>query len=114
MVDSQNATIELEILEYFKKKYDYLEDYVLQEFFDSSHEILLNLLYPFDYSVQEVPPRIFSRYKGWVRRAMQEFIERNGMTSYINYSENGISVKMDRSQLSQGLISEITPFGGVR
>lgn len=110
----EKEVYKLTMINYFKKKYDHIEEFELEELYNSAYELLLNLLYPFDFSKIEIPSNIFSRHKSWIRRAMQEFIERNGMTSYLAYSENGISIKMDREQISQSLISEVTPFGSVR
>ena len=45
---------------------------------------------------------------------MQEFIERDGNTSALHYSENGISISFDSSQLSSTLINEIVPLAVFR
>lgn len=100
------------LIYYFNNKYEIdIED--CEVMYECAYEILLRLLFPFKNNMTEIPANILSRHKTWLYRAMQEFVERNGMTSYLNYTENGINVRFDRTQLSQSLIDEITPFGGV-
>ena len=56
---------------------------------------------------------LMPKYKNWVYRAAIEFIERSGMSSVLAYSENNYTVSFDRTQLSSGLIRELTPKVGV-
>ena len=56
---------------------------------------------------------LMPEYKNWVYRASIEFIERNGMSSTLAYTENNYTVNFDRTQLSSGLIRELTPKVGV-
>lgn len=56
---------------------------------------------------------LMPEYKNWVYRESIEFIERNGMSSALAYTENNYTVNFDRTQLSSGLIRELTPKVGV-
>lgn len=99
---------------YFQKKYDYLEEDDLEIMYDCCYEILLKTKYPSNYKITEIPQEVMKRYGTWCLRAMQEMIDRNGMTNVINYKENGISFQFDRTCLSQSLIDEITPFAHIK
>lgn len=92
-----------------KNKYPYLDDEDIEDMYNCAKEILLNTLYPFDDTIEEIP----RRKEMWIYRAMIEFAERNGMTSALNYRENGIQMQFDRSQLSQSLLDELVPYSGI-
>jgi len=94
-----------------QKIYPYIPIEVLKYMSNNAVSILLDTLYPFDdtKTIKDIP----NRKENWVSRCVVEQIERKGFTSAIGYSENGINFKFDRAQISQGLIDEITPKGGV-
>lgn len=100
-------------ISYYKNKYKYLKEDDLSIMYDSCYEIFLKTKYPSNYSIKEIPSNVLERNATWCLRAMQEMIERNGMTSAINYQENGITINFGRSGLSQSLIDEITPCANV-
>lgn len=101
----------MDYLNYFKRKYPYIEDDDLDILEDTAKEILIHLLFKSFYNVSEEQKEVaYDRYKYWILRCMQEMIERNGMTSAIAYQENGISISFSREQLSKALIDEIVPI----
>ena len=102
----------MDYLTYIKGKYSYLNDGDVEVLISSAKEILINLLYPFDKSIDLDNFDVPKRFTMWVARAIVEMIERQGISSAVAYSENGLNITFDRSQLSYGLISEITPYAG--
>lgn len=107
--------MELDYLNIFKTKYPYISPTDLQIFEGRAKEILIHLLFPSEKTVsKENEHYAYDYYKFWIMSAMQEMIERSGATSAISYSENGINIAYDRSQLSKALIDEIIPFVGVK
>ncbi len=91
--------------------YSYIPTNSIKSMVNNAISILLDTLYPFDESktMSDIPPRKVN----WITRCVVEQIERKGFTSAIGYSENGINWKFDRTQVSQGLIDEIIPKGGI-
>lgn len=101
----------MDYLNYFKRKYPYIEDDDLDIMEDTAKEILIHLLFKSTYNVSENQKEVaYERNKYWIMRCMQEMIERSGMTSAISYRENGLSISYSREQLSQALIDEIVPI----
>lgn len=100
--------------DYYLKKYNYLDRDDLEIMYDACYEIMLKTKYPSNYKLTEIPREVLERNGTWCLRAMQEMIDRNGMTNILNYSENGISMTFDRSCLSQALMDELTPFASIR
>lgn len=101
----------MDYLNYFKRKYPYIEDDDLDILEDTAKEILIHLLFKSFYNVSEEQKEVaYDRNKYWILRCMQEMIERNGMTSAIAYQENGISISFSREQISKALIDEIVPI----
>ena len=43
----------------------------------------------------------------------EEIVERNGISSATAYSENGVRMEFDNSQISEGLLSQLKPMIGV-
>lgn len=102
----------MDYLTFIKNKYSYLSDDDINFLIGTTKEILFNLLYPFNKSIDPEEFAIPKRHTMWVLRAVIEMIERTGISSAVAYNENGLNISFDRSQLSQGLISEITPHAG--
>lgn len=97
---------------YIKGKYSYLNDEDVEVLIASAKEILINLMYPFDTSIDLDNFDVPKRFTLWIVRAVIEMVERAGISSAVAYKENGLEITFDRSQLSNGLISEITPIAG--
>lgn len=105
----------MDYIKYFSRKYPHIqeEDIIIYE--EGAKEVLLHLLFK---SSTQIALRqklwAFESYKMWIARCMQEFIERDGNTSALHYSENGLSITFDSTQLSSTLINEIVPLAVFR
>lgn len=71
----------------------------------------LDLTFPFQREISCIP-KSMPRAWGWVYDCMLEIAEREGVTSMTSYSENGLSMTWDNSQISNGLRSRIVPMVG--
>lgn len=101
------------IIMYFKNKYNYINEMDLDIMYECAYDILLNLRYPTQSDMIEIPQEFMEKHKTWILRAMQEHIDREGMTNVLSYSENGVSITFDKTGLSKSLIQEITPLAKV-
>lgn len=97
---------------YIKTKYTYFTDDEIKAFISMATEILMNRLYPYDKSIGETSFIIPKRYRMWILRCITEIIEKQGISSAIGYAENGVSLNFDNTQISNGLLTEITPYMG--
>lgn len=105
----------MDYIKYFSRKYPHIqeEDIIIYE--EGAKEVLLHLLFKSSTKITNKQKSwAFESYKMWIARCMQEFIERDGNTSALHYSENGISISFDSSQLSSTLINEIVPLAVFR
>lgn len=100
---------------YFKRKYPYINDEDLEILEFQAKEILIHLLFKSSKrATREQREYAYDEYAMWILRCMQEIVERQGMTSALSYSENGISITFSREQISKALLDEIVPFVGVK
>lgn len=99
---------------YYKEKYPYFDIIDLEIMYDSCYEILLKTKYSSNYSVKEIPINVLERYGTWCLRAMKDWIDKNGLTNVLSYTENNVSMTFDKTGLSQSLLDEITPFAYMR
>jgi hypothetical protein len=97
------------LIQHFQSKYEWLSSDDLDMMYESVVEIFLKLKFPSNYNISVIPDKIYQRNKTWFARAMQEIIDRNGMTNVVNYKENGNTWDFGRAQLSQALIDEVDP-----
>ena len=105
----------MDYIKYFSRKYPYIqeEDIIIYE--EGAKEVLLHLLFKSSTKITNKQKSwAFESYKMWIARCMQEFIERDGNTSALHYSENGLSITFDSTQLSSTLINEIVPLAVFR
>lgn len=93
---------------YFKKKYGYMQTDDIDLMYDEAVDIFMNLKYPFEYEVTDETIELEARkHPTWFLRCIQEMIDKTGISNMIGYSENGVSIKFDKTGLSQALIDEI-------
>lgn len=101
-------------MDYFcklKQRYPHICDNDLEDIIGEAKELLLSLLYKSKPVINDKQREFaFKRHEYWLLRCMKEIIARNGIENAVSYSENGISITFDRSQLSKSLIDEIVPF----
>lgn len=105
----------MDYIKYFLRKYPHIqeEDIIIYE--EGAKEVLLHLLFKSSTKITNKQKSwAFESYKMWIARCMQEFIERDGNTSALHYSENGLSITFDSTQLSSTLINEIVPLAVFR
>lgn len=96
---------------YFKRKYPYIDELDLEVLEGGAKETLIHRLYGSYKNVTDKDKEwAYDNYKYWLLRVMQEMIERLGVTSAISYTENGISIVFDETQISSNLLNEIIPF----
>lgn len=91
---------------YLHHKYCWINPIDLEMTYKKAKEALLNTLFPFDLSKNEVP----ERYEMKLLEVMEEIIELGNMRHYTSYQENGVSWRKDYSGLSS--LSDVTPFAG--
>lgn len=104
-----------EYVAYFHTKYPHIKVEDLQILEGRAKEILVHLLFKSSTRITESQQQYaYENNKYWLYSAIQEMIERLGMTSAVSYSENGISIRFDSAQLSSSLINEIVPFVEVK
>lgn len=99
---------------YFLEKYPHLSQMDLECMYDSAYEIFLKTKYHSNYNITKIPDNVYLRNNTWFLRAMQCWIDKEGMNVYTAYSENGVSFTFDRAGLSQDLIDEISPCVFIR
>ena len=76
--------------------------------YDIAVDTFVNLKYPFEYEISDEKLELESRkHPTWFLRCIQEMIDKTGISNMIGYSENGVSIKFDKTGLSQSLIDEI-------
>lgn len=92
----------------FKTKYSYLSDEQVDDLYNCSRDLYLSLTFPLDRSITDIPED-YARDVSIVRLIMQETLEREGMSSYVAYSENGMSFSFDNAHISAQILSLITP-----
>lgn len=100
------------IILYFKNKYNHIREVDFEIMYDCAYDVMLNLRYP-TQNITEIPKDYMDKHKTWILRAMQEHIDKEGMTNVLSYSENGVSVTFDKTGLSKELVNEITPLAKI-
>ena len=97
-----------------KRKYSYLTDEDAVAIVNRAKWFYYNALYPADLSADETTRPIKGfRQQQWILAACDEIVERNGISSATAYSENGVRMEFDNSQISEGLFSQLKPMIGV-
>ena len=66
----------------------------------------LNLVYPFDRAITELPD---DRAKNWQTDCAIELYNLDGDENLTSYSENGLSESYEKAGLSEGLLSQLPP-----
>ena len=84
-------------------------DEELEDLLESAKAVILSRRFPFG----EVPDEIENRYKDLQIRIAVEMFSKIGAEGQISHSENGISRTFASASVSEDLLREITPKGGV-
>ena len=101
------------VIDYYKRKYAYMDEEHIEIMYDCAYDIMLNLRYPTQENIYEIPESFMKKHKTWIFRCIQEHIDKEGMGNAISYSENGVSITFDKSGISRDLILEITPLAKI-
>ena len=84
-------------------------DEELEDLLESAKAVILSRRFPFG----EVPDEIENRYKDLQIRIAVEMYNKKGAEGQTSHSENGISRSFASASVSEDLLREITPKGGV-
>lgn len=84
--------------EYLKKKYPELDEDDISFLILSAQSIYKSITH-----FNSVKPE----HENWILRCCIELREREGYTGTTSFSENGVSMSFDKSQVSIGLLSEL-------
>lgn len=85
------------------------KDSDLELIYNMGVETFINLRFPFDLEITEIPEKEFAKHPTWVYRFMLWYIKWAGISNLVGYSENGISWKFDKAGIPQELIDELIP-----
>lgn len=100
-------------VQYYHNKYPYMNETDIELLYDIASDIYVNLRFPFELDVVEPSNDELAKHPTWHLRCMQEIIDKEGLTNVVGYSENGVSVKFDKTGLSQNLIDEIVSMAEI-
>ena len=84
-------------------------DAELEDILESAKAVILSRRFPFG----EVPDEIETRYKDLQIRIAVEMFSKQGAEGQLSHSENGISRSFSSAGVSEELLREITPKGGI-
>lgn len=97
----------MDLIDEVRKKYDYFTYAEAEHFVNRAKSILVEQLYPADWSVSYdtyiVPPRA----EMWILDCVDELVERDGVSSLTGYKENGVSYTWGKSGVSAGLLERV-------
>lgn len=85
---------------------DTSKDEIFKDCLESAKNRYLNLVYPFDKDITELPD---DRARNWQTDCAIELYKLNGDENLTSYSENGLSESYERAGLSNGLLSQLPP-----
>ena len=84
-------------------------DEELEDILESAKAVILSRRFPFG----DQPDEIENRYKDLQIRIAVEMFSKRGAEGEVSHSENGISRTYASASVSEELLREITPKGGV-
>lgn len=101
------------IVAYYTKKFRHFDQETVEIMYDCAYDIMLNLRYPTQNNIYEIPQDYMSKHRTWIFRCIQNHIDKEGMGNAISYSENGVSITFDKSGIDRDLLNEITPIAKI-
>ena len=105
MIDEEQQLKEMRI-EILGDSSDNSEDETFKRMLKKAKNRYLNLVYPFDRDITELPD---DRAREWQTSCAIELYNLDGDENLTSYSENGLSETYARAGLSQDLLSELPP-----
>ena len=85
------------------------EDETFKRMLKKAKNRYLNLVYPFDRNITELPD---DRARSWQTDCAIELYNLDGDENLTSYSENGLSESYEKAGLSNGLLSQLPPAKG--
>lgn len=85
---------------------DSSKDEDFKDCLESAKNRYLNLVYPFDREIVELPD---DRARNWQTACAIELYNLDGDENLTSYSENGLSESYGKAGLSEGLLSQLPP-----
>lgn len=82
------------------------EDETFKRMLKKAKNRYLNLVYPFDRKITELPD---DRARNWQTDCAIELYNLDGDENLTSYSENGLSESYEKAGLSEGLLSQLPP-----
>lgn len=85
---------------------DTSKDEIFKDCLESAKNRYLNLVYPFDRNITELPD---DRARNWQTDCAIELYNLDGDENLTSYSENGLNESYEKAGLSNGLLSQLPP-----
>lgn len=102
----------------FKAKFPLVPISEFEDLYEQAKGYLLQHVFPFDWSVVDIPEEMRPRVEWWIERAMTEILAYNNVADGISlsaYAENGVSMSFNEEILSPFLLNNMpVPFIGVK
>ena len=105
MIDEEQQLKEMRI-EILGNSSNASEDETFKRMLKKAKTRYLNLVYPFDRTITELPD---DRARNWQTDCAIELYNLDGDENLTSYSENGLSESYEKAGLSQGLLNELPP-----
>lgn len=105
MIDEEQQLKEMR-MEILGNSSDTSEDETFKRMLKRAKNRYLNLVYPFDRDITELPD---DRAREWQTSCAIELYNLDGDENLTSYSENGLSESYGKAGLSEGLLSQLPP-----
>lgn len=103
----------MDLISTIKQIYPYFETAEIQLYIDRAKAIMIDHMYPSDYSIDYKTYSVLPRQEMWIVDCVKELIETDGLSSFQSYRENGVSwTRAGTGQISDGLLRRITRIAG--
>jgi hypothetical protein len=94
----------------FRKRFGYFCSHEVEDFCNIATNDYLMLKYPYD-NLKELPKDDYYCFN-WIYSRMIEIVENLGISSFVAYKENGVSMNKDNTYISNGLRTMLVPKCG--
>ena len=105
MMDEEQQLKEMRI-EILGNSSDTSEDETFKRMLKKAKNRYLNLVYPFDRTITELPD---DRARNWQTDCAIELYNLDGNENLTSYSENALTERYEKAGLSEGLLSQLPP-----
>lgn len=104
--DTRNKII-TDVKERLKRKYPHIEEQDFEDMFESATQLYISYRYRYYRNIFEVQDEDIRDYC-IIGNIVNDYIERNGVSSVVSYSENGLSWHFESAGVSPHVLSQIT------